>query len=310
MTFDVTDNFSTKVWMMTKARGMGNDTLWGSKVSCTTDSYVTSTTRVHERIREIGVIEVESAIAISSPGVVAAATPTKPDPHEPSLSFFMHDILGGSHPSARVVTSVIVNSEINGIPFSNTNNDISPDDWGVTGGNIQSFNNLINPNNIPFLIGLISAQTNDVIQNTGKNDNILNFGIQHFVTVRQLPPETLQRLMFGTITVVDDEVIEPHELGTAVLGRTQGFYLASSLDHNSQAITLTIVLHGGEHETEDVTSFLRTMSPESQITMVCGTGKYEHAKGYATVETLLHQEDQHITDGVDTMLHFNVDLIE
>ncbi|GMI80663.1 hypothetical protein like AT2G39430 [Hibiscus trionum] len=257
------------------------------------------------------------AASIAGPGAAGA----KPDPHEPSLSFFMHDILGGSHPSARVVTGVIANSEINGIPFSKTNNNLFPVDGAaplLTGNNInniQNINNLINPNNVPFLSGLTGAQTNAVIQNTNNNGNVLNSGSQPFVTAGQLPPGTLQRLMFGTITVVDDELTETHELGSAVLGRAQGFYLASSLDGNSQTIALTVLLHGGEHahEIEDTISFFgvhRTVSPESQITVVGGTGKYEHAKGYATVETLLHQEDQHITDGVDTILHFNVYITE
>lgn len=122
--------------------------------------------------------------------------------------------------------------------------------------------------------------------------------------------------MFGTVTVIDDELTEAHELGSAVLGRAQGFYLASSLDGTSQTIALTVLLHGGEHghdEIEDAISFFgvhRTVSAESQIAVVGGTGKYENARGYATVETLLHQEDQHITDGVDTILHFNVYLTD
>ncbi|KAK8999400.1 hypothetical protein V6N11_070567 [Hibiscus sabdariffa] len=259
-----------------------------------------------------------AAASIAGTGVT---TGPKPDPHEPSLSFFMHDILGGSHPSARVVTGVIANSEINGIPFSKTNNDLFPVNGAaplLTGNNvnnIQNINNLINPNNVPFLSGLTGAQTNAVIQNTDNNGNVLNSGSQPFVTAGQLQSGTLQRLMFGTITVIDDELTETHELGSAVLGRAQGFYLASSLDGNSQTIALTVLLHGGEHahEFEDTISFFgvhRTVSPESQIAVVGGTGKYEHAKGYATVETLLHQEDQHITDGVDTILHFNVYITE
>ncbi|GMI87069.1 hypothetical protein like AT2G39430 [Hibiscus trionum] len=266
------------------------------------------------------------AAPIAGPGAATAAAATSAkagttNPHEPTLSFFMHDILGGLHPSARVVTGVIANSEINGIPFSKTNNDLFPVDGAaplLTGGNINNINNLnnlINTNNVPFLTGLTGAQTNAILQNTGNNDNVLNTGSTPFVTGGQLPPGTLQRLMFGTITVIDDQLTEAHELGSAVIGKAQGFYLASSLDGNSQTIALTVLLHGGEHAQEilDTISFFgvhRTVSPESQIAVVGGTGKYEHAKGYARVETLLHQEDQHITDGVDTILNFNVYLTE
>lgn len=80
-------------------------------------------------------------------------------------------------------------------------------------------------------------------------------------------------------------------------------------------MALTALFHGGgggghEHGVvEDSISFFgvhRTATPESQIAVIGGTGKYENAKGYATVETLHHQEDQHRTDGVDTIVHFTV----
>ncbi|XVE99455.1 hypothetical protein REPUB_Repub03eG0199100 [Reevesia pubescens] len=262
-----------------------------------------------------GVAPIAGAGATSvttGPGAATAtsATEAKPGPHDPVLSFFMHDILGGSHPSARVVTGIIANSEVSGIPFSKTNNDLFPLQGAAPLLNGNNINNLINPNNVPFLTGLTGAQSSAILQNTGNNNNVLNGNNQPFVTAGQLPPGSLQRLMFGSITVVDDELTEAHELGSAVLGRAQGFYLASSLDGTSQTIALTVLLHGGEHghELEDTVSFFgvhRTVSPESQIAVVGGTGKYENARGYATVETL-HQEDQHITDGVDTILHFNV----
>ncbi|KAB2010544.1 hypothetical protein ES319_D10G245900v1 [Gossypium barbadense] len=258
--------------------------------------------------------------AATGPGA-AAATGANPGSHEPALSFFMHDILGGTHPSARVVTGVIANQEINGIPFSKTNNNIFPVEGAaplLTGNNInnlKNINNLINPNNVPFLTGLTGAQTSAVVQNSHNSDSVINSDSNPFVTAGQLPPGSLQRLMFGTITVIDDQLTEAHELGSAILGKAQGFYLASSVDGSSQTIALTVLLHGGEHghEIEDTISFFgvhRTVSPESQIAVIGGTGKYENTRGYATVETLLNQENQHITDGVDTILHFNVYLTE
>ncbi|PPR94636.1 hypothetical protein GOBAR_AA26030 [Gossypium barbadense] len=162
---------------------------------------------------------------------------------------------------------------------------------------------------------LTGAQTSAIVQNSHNSDSVINSDSNPFVTAGQLPPGSLQRLMFGTITVIDDQLTEAHELDSAILGKAQGFYLASSLDGSSQTISLTVLLHGGEHghEIEDTISFFgvhRTVSPESQIAVIGGTGKYENARGYATVETLLNQENQHITDGVDTILHFNVYLTE
>ena len=115
--------------------------------------------------------------------------------------------------------------------------------------------------------------------------------------------------MFGTITVIDDELTEGHELESAVVGTAQGFYLASSLDGASHTMALTALLHGGDHhEEENTISFFgvhRTASPVSHIAIVGGTGEYENAKGYASIESL-HQEDQHTTDGVETIMKFNV----
>lgn len=254
----------------------------------------------------------------ASPAVAASATVANPSPQTPPLCFFMHDILGGSHPSGRVVTGIIANTEINGIPFSKANNNIFPIQ-GATPLLDQNFlNNIINPNNVPFLTGLNGAQPNTVLQNTGTNNIVSGDNNQPFVSAGQLPNgAALQKLMFGSITVIDDELTEGHELGSDVIGNAQGFYLASSLDGTSQTLALTALLHGGEHDHDhhDVLDSIslfgvhRTASHESQVAVIGGTGKYENAKGYATVETI-HQEDQHTTDGVDTIVKFSVYLTD
>ncbi|CAL1374426.1 unnamed protein product [Linum trigynum] len=254
-----------------------------------------------------------AATAATTVTATAAAT-------APALSFFMHDILGGSHPSARVVAGLIARTDINGIPFSTPNNNIFPLQGGTPLLNPNNINNLINPNTAPLMTGLNpgsarSQQTNTVLQNAGSSgSSVVNpaSGSQPFVTAGQLPAGlTLQKLMFGSITVFDDELTEGHELGSAVLGKAQGFYLASSLDGTSHTLSLSLLLHGGEKEheaVEDTISFFgihRNASPVSHIAVVGGTGKYEDAKGYATIETI-QQEDQHVTDGVDTITHINV----
>ncbi|KAL1189532.1 Dirigent protein 24 [Cardamine amara subsp. amara] len=257
---------------------------------------------------------------ILPPAVTTTPTTQLPLPgsvtggHEPVLEFFMHDVLGGSHPSARVVTGIVAQTEVNGIPFSKSNNNIFPVDNGIPLVNANNINNLINPNTAPLLTGLSGSQANTVIQNTnGNSQNSLNSNNLPFVTAGQLPPAAaLQQLMFGSITVVDDELTEVHELGSAIIGRAQGFYLASSLDGTSQTLSLTVLFHGehDNHDTlDDAISFFgvhRTASHASHIAVVGGTGKFEHAKGYAVVETLYNQQDQHVTDGHDTILHFSV----
>ncbi|BBH04732.1 Disease resistance-responsive dirigent-like family protein [Prunus dulcis] len=51
--------------------------------------------------------------------------------------------------------------------------------------------------------------------------------------------------MFGTLTVFDDELTEGHELGSGLLGKAQGFYVASSEDGSSQTIAFTAMFQSG-----------------------------------------------------------------
>nr|GMD55873.1 dirigent protein 24-like [Ipomoea batatas] len=165
----------------------------------------------------------------------------------------------------------------------------------------------------PVLVGLNGQQqTNTLLQNAGNNNVVDSGDNQPFVTGGQLPSGlNIQQLMFGSITVVDNQITEGHELGSAVLGRAQGFYLASSLDGTSHTLALTAMFHGEhdhEHELGDTISFFgvhRTATPISHLAIIGGTGTYETAKGYATIETLPHV-DQHTTDGVETITHFTV----
>lgn len=242
---------------------------------------------------------------------ISGETPAEAVGKEPSLSFFMHDIIGGSHPSARVVAGIVANTDVTGLPFSKLNNNIFPISGGIPLVN-PKINGIITNNNLPNLVGLNAAQSSTVFQNRGTSNVVSGGNNQPFVSAGNLPSGfTLQKLMFGTVTVIDDQITEGHELDSAVVGRVQGFYLASSLDGTSQSVVLTILLHGGEHHdgvVDDSISLFgvhRTASPNSEVAVIGGTGKYENARGYAALETLL-KEDQHTTDGVDTILHFNV----
>lgn len=252
-------------------------------------------------------------VATAAPGGTTAAATSgakveSPILEHPTFSFFMHDILGGSLPSGRVVTGIVATSDANNLPFSKLNNQIFPINGGVSLNNI---NNIVNNNNYPFLAGLNGQQqANTVLQNSGNNDVVTGDNNQPFVTAGQLPSGlSLQQLMFGSITVVDNELTEGHELGSAVLGRAQGFYLTSSSDGTSHTLALTTLFHGEHnHEVDDTISFFgihRTATPISHIAIIGGTGKYENAKGFATIETLPHV-DQHTTDGLETITHFTV----
>ncbi|KAF8412841.1 hypothetical protein HHK36_000813 [Tetracentron sinense] len=117
--------------------------------------------------------------------------------HCPS-SCMIYDILGGSTLSDRIGA----NSQVNGLPFSKPNG---------------------NNNNMPFLTGLGGGTNSTVIQNNGGNT-------LPFVSAGQLPAgATLQKLMYGTITVIDDELTEGHELGVFFGGEGTGILPAQLL---------------------------------------------------------------------------------
>ncbi|XP_043699745.1 dirigent protein 9-like [Telopea speciosissima] len=235
-----------------------------------------------------------------------------PTTANPALSFFMHDILGGSQPSGRVVAGIVANMGVNSqLPFSRPNTAVLPINGGIpllnNGNNI---NGVLNNNNIPYLAGLGGgASSTTVIANSGNNNAVNGGNKLPFVDAGQLPTgATLQELMFGTITVVDDELTDGQDLGSSVVGKAQGFYLASSVDGTSHTMALTALFHGGAQAPDDTISFFgvhRTVATESQVAVVGGTGKYENAKGYANIQTLQSSND-HTTDGVETLHQFSV----
>ncbi|KAK6933249.1 Dirigent protein [Dillenia turbinata] len=243
-----------------------------------------------------------AAPADTNPAAAAIATVINPNPDH-TLTFFMHDILGGSNPSARAVTGIVTNPAVNGqLPFAKPNGAVLPVNNGVPINNANS--GIISNNNLPFLTGL-GGSTSNVIQNNGNN----LFGGFNLPVVNnaQIPGGTvLQKLMFGTLTVIDDELSEGHELGSGTVGKAQGFYVASSVDGTSQTMAFTAMFESGSYA--DSLSFFgvhRTAVSESQLAIMGGTGKYVNAKGFATIKTL-PSVDQHATDGVETLLEFTV----
>ncbi|KAI4351137.1 hypothetical protein L6164_005520 [Bauhinia variegata] len=225
----------------------------------------------------------------ASPGFTAKAADSS-SPNN-TLTFFMHDILGGSNPTARAVTGIVNNPAISGsFAFAKPNGAVPPLNNGNGG--------LINNNNIPFLSGLGGSTS---VQNNVGFGNLPGFN------GGQLPPgSTFQKLEFGTMTVFDDELTEGPELRSGFLGKAQGFYVASSEDGNGQTIAFTAMFQSENYA--DTISFFgvhRNAVSQSQLAIMGGTGKYVNAKGFAIVKTF-PAADQHETDGVETLLEFNV----
>ncbi|GFY99318.1 tetratricopeptide repeat (TPR)-like superfamily protein [Actinidia rufa] len=110
-------------------------------------------------------------VATAPPATTGAAVATATPDH--TLTFFMHDILGGSNPTSRAMTGIVTNPGINGqVPFAKPNGAVLPVNNGVPLNNANS--GVINNNNIPFLSGL-GGTTPNLIQSNG-NNNFINGG--------------------------------------------------------------------------------------------------------------------------------------
>ncbi|KAF3786390.1 Dirigent protein 25 [Nymphaea thermarum] len=234
---------------------------------------------------------------VVGPAVVPVTTPGG----DHSLTFYMHDILGGTHPTARAVTGIVNNVAAagmlafaqptdvflgnGGVPLPNSNGQ----NVDTNGGTVQSF--------LTGLGGVTALQVGSAAG--GQNQPFVNGG--------QLPlGATLEKLEFGTITVIDDQLTQGDELGSPVVGKAQGFYVASSEDGSSQTLAFTALLESGGFA--DSLSFFgvhRTAVSESYIAVIGGTGKYVNAKGHASIRTL-PAVNTHETDGAQTVLQFEV----
>jgi hypothetical protein len=223
------------------------------------------------------------------------------------LSFFLHDIIGGTNPTARAVTGIVTNPAVNGqVPFAKPNGAVVPGGNGIPQNNNN--NGILNNNNVPFFTGLGGNINSNLIQNNNNNNNFIggNNGFPVLNGAQLQPGQSLQKLMFGTLTVFDDELTEGHELGSGLLGKAQGFYVASSEDGSSQTIAFTAMFESGGYA-DSLTFFgvHRVAASESHLAVMGGTGKYLNAKGYALVKTI-NGVNQQNTDGVDTVLQFTV----
>ncbi|XP_062208338.1 dirigent protein 10-like [Phragmites australis] len=249
-------------------------------------------------------------IAASTIPVVSGAAGANPAGGDHPMIFFMHDILGGTNPSARIVAGIVDNTAVTAqLPFARPNGAVLPFNSGV---NVNSgAAGAIDNNNIPFLTGLGGATNAAKSINNNNNNN----GVPVFAGGSLPQGTTLQRLLFGTMTVVDDELTEAPELGSAAVGRAQGFYIARSEEGVSQTVVVTAMFKEGEFA--DTISFFgvhRTADSESHLAIVGGTGKYVGAKGFAKVAVVrpggvVASGALLETDGVETVLQFTVFLM-
>ncbi|XP_073050691.1 dirigent protein 10-like isoform X2 [Primulina eburnea] len=243
--------------------------------------------------------------AAVSASPAAAAVPINSDDH--AFTFYMHDILGGTHPSALAVTGIVANPAVGGqVPFAKPNGAVLPVSNGIPTNNNNA--GIVSNNNVPFLTGLSGFSSN--IMSNQNNGNSFIGGMPGFPVLNsaQFPSgTTLQQLMFGTMTVFNDELTEGHELGSGLVGKAQGFYLSSSQDGSSFTMAFNVMFASGSYA--DTLSFFgvhRAAVAESHLAIMGGTGKYVNAKGFAKVKTVLPVNTQQETDGMETVLEITV----
>lgn len=234
-------------------------------------------------------------VALVQVGMVfAVVDPVAATGKEPILELYMHDILGGSGPTARPITGLLGNIYDGQVPFARPIGFLPPQ-GGVAipnaDGAIPTVNGL---NGIPLGTGL--AGTNFAGKTNSQNQ-----------PQTQLGPDGLG-LGFGTITVIDDVLTSAPELGSQTIGKAQGVYVASSADGTTQMMTFTAMIEGGEYgDSLNFYGIYKIGSTMSYLSLTGGTGKFRNACGFAEVRSLI-PPGQHVTDGAETLLRITVHL--
>ncbi|GJN09110.1 hypothetical protein PR202_ga27085 [Eleusine coracana subsp. coracana] len=214
------------------------------------------------------------------------------------LELYMHDILGGSNPTARPITGLLGNIYNGQVPFARPIGFNAPRN-GVAIPNANGQVPTINGNNgIPLDTGLSGAG----FLQPGKGGAATAPSSQV-----QLGPDGLS-LGFGTITVIDDVLTSGPDLGAQPLGRAQGVYVASSADGSSQMMAFTAMMEGGEYgDTLNLFGVYKVGTQLCRLSITGGTGKFKGAYGFAEVRPLI-ASGQHVTDGAETLLRITVHL--
>ncbi|XP_047978266.1 dirigent protein 16-like [Salvia hispanica] len=214
----------------------------------------------------------------------------------PVLELYMHDILGGSNPTARPVTGLLGNIYSGQVPFARPLG-FQPPKNGVAIPNANGAIPTINANGIPLGTGLAGTAFAGIPSNNNNNN----------INTAQLGPDGLG-LGFGTITVIDDYLTAAPELGSQQVGKAQGVYVASSADGSTQMMAFTAMMEGGEFgDSINFFGVYRIGSTMSRLSVTGGTGKFKNACGFAEVRSLI-PAGQHVSDGVQTLLRMTVHL--
>ncbi|CAN6308064.1 unnamed protein product [Urochloa humidicola] len=239
-----------------------------------------------------------AAVAATNPQPGSGGGGVSGGPDAP-LELYMHDILGGSSPTARPITGLLGNIYNGQVPFARPIGFSAPRN-GVAIPNANGQVPTVNGNNgIPLDTGLSGA---GFLQPGNGGGTAAAAPAQV-----QLGPDGLS-LGFGTITVIDDVLTSGPDLGAPPLGRAQGVYVASSADGSSQMMAFTAMMEGGEYgDTVNFFGVYKVGTPLCRLSITGGTGKFKGACGFAEVRPLI-ASGQHVTDGAETLLRITVHL--
>ncbi|CAK9166983.1 unnamed protein product [Ilex paraguariensis] len=236
-------------------------------------------------------------IAVVQAATIATAVDPSTAGTEPVLELYMHDILGGSNPTARPITGLLGNIYSGQVPFARPVGFLPPKD-GVAIPNANGALPTVNLNGIPLGSGLAGTTFAGLPNGANNNGNTIT---------TQLGPDGLG-LGFGTITVIDDILTSAPELGSQPLGKAQGVYVASSADGSTQMMTFTAMMEGGEYgDSLNFFEVYKIGSTMSRLSVTGGTGKFKNACGFAEMRSLI-PAGQLVTDGAETLLRTTVHL--
>ncbi|XP_061358465.1 dirigent protein 16-like [Gastrolobium bilobum] len=233
---------------------------------------------------------------IAMPMSIAAVNPVEATGKEPIIELYMHDILGGSNPTARPATGLLGNIYSGQVPFATPVGFKTPQ-GGIP---IPNANGAIPTVNGVFGIPLGTGLAGTTFAGNSNKNNQNNAQLQ-------VGPDGLG-LGFGTITVIDDILTSQPELGSQIIGKAQGVYVASSADGTRQMMAFTALFEGGEYgDSLNFYGLYKIGSTMSQLSVIGGTGKFKNAKGFAELRGLI-PPGQISTDGAETLLRITVHL--
>nr|KYP73603.1 Disease resistance response protein 206 family [Cajanus cajan] len=207
------------------------------------------------------------------------------------IELYMHDILGGSNPTARPVTGLLGSIYSGQVPFA------TPVGFNTPQGGIPlpNANGAIPTVNAVTGISLGTGLAGTTFAPNNNNNNA------------QLGPDGLG-LGFGTITVIDDVLTSQPELGSQIVGKAQGVYVASSADGSRQMMAFNVLFEGGEYgDSLNFYGLYKIGSTMSKLSVIGGTGKFKSARGFAELRPLI-PPGQVSTDGAETLLRITVHL--